>query len=177
MGKLKISVDEIEIGIAGYFGYRQNIIVPKLSWGFNWIHECDVFILKKSGYAVEVEIKRTKSDLVKDLQKKHQHKDDRIKELYYAIPKEYLDDWSKLIPDHAGIISYEKYEDDIWDRKRRKYGGKKGFRMYVRRCRSAKPNKNARKLTTEEKLKVAHLGCMRIWKLKQYKTKLTNNFI
>jgi len=162
-----ISTTEIELAIARHYGTREHIIVPNISWGFNYMHECDMFIIKKTGYAVEVEIKRSKSDLINDFKKPHQHKSNRIREFFYAIPKKNLADWGKLIPEHAGILSYDKIEEDIWDKKLRKWSGKKRWVMIVRRERNAKANTTSRKLTTEEQLKVARLGCLRIWNLKQ----------
>jgi len=44
--KSKILTIEMEIAISKYFGYRQNIIVPNISWGF-MNHESDIFIVKK----------------------------------------------------------------------------------------------------------------------------------
>lgn len=146
----KISITEIELAVAKKFGIRQNIIVPNISWGFN-LHECDVFILRKTGYAVEVEIKRTKNDLLNDFKKKHGHKSNKIKELYYAIPSKDVNDWSKYIPKHAGILLYEKINDCV----------RISYKRYAKR------NKEARKLTLKEQLNVSRLGCMRIWSLKE----------
>lgn len=146
-----ISINEIELAIATKFGIRQNIIVPNISWGFNNLHECDVFVLRKTGYAVEVEIKRTKNDLLNDFKKKHGHKSNKIVEFYYAIPGEKINDWVQYIPEHAGILLYEKLK-----------GG-----VIIKYHRFAIRNKTARKLTIEEQLKIARLGCMRIWGLKR----------
>lgn len=166
------TITEIELAIAKCYGTREHIIVPNISWGFTWkgggwMHECDMFIVKKNGYAVEVEIKRSKSDLLNDFKKKHQHKSEKIREFFYAIPKNNLDEWSKLIPAHAGIIVYEKYEEEIWDRKARKWSGKFKWVTRARRIRDAEINKTAMKLTIEEQLKIARLGCLRIWNLKE----------
>lgn len=164
--KPAISVTEIEVAVARHYGTREHIIVPNVSWGFDYIHECDVFIIKRNGYAVEVEIKRTKSDLLNDFHKVHHHKSDKVREFFYAIPKDKVDEWSKLIPKHAGIIVYEKRQEDVWDKKRRTWNGKKWVTR-ARRIRDAEINKNAHKLTTEEQLKVARLGTLRIWNLKE----------
>ena len=67
--KINITLPEIELAIAKYYGTREHIIVPNISWGFDYMHECDMFIIKKSGYAVEVEIKRSKNDLINDFKK------------------------------------------------------------------------------------------------------------
>ena len=156
--KLKpITTTEMEIAIAKYFGIRQHIIVPNLSWGF-FNHECDLFIIRKSGYGFEVEIKRSKSDMVADFKKKHGHKDrrNRIVQLYYAFPKELLPKVEALVPEDCGILTVEYYGDEINE-----------YRGYVQMYRDAKRKKGAKRLTKEEQLKIAKLGTMRIWKLKK----------
>jgi hypothetical protein len=178
-----ITINEIEIAVAKHYGTRQNIIVPNISWGFSWndkwgwhsMHECDVFVIKKTGYAVEIEIKRSKSDLLNDFKKRHKHESTKIRELFYAIPEENLDEWSKLIPKHAGIITYEKYEEEIWDKKKKQWSGKTKWVTLARRKRNATPNKDAIKLTIEEQLKIAKLGTMRIWNLKEKMVKNEQN--
>lgn len=157
-----ISTIDMEIGISKLFDYTRNIIVPNLSWGFS-IHECDLFILRESGYAFEVEIKRSKSDLMKDFKKKHNHVDrkNRICELYYAIPIDLLDSCKTIIPENAGIIVCE----NVYNTK----GKKKQLATIVRR---AKRIKGARKLTSDEQFKIARLAAMRVWGLKDKLTKL-----
>ena len=154
----KISTPEMEEAIAGYFNYRQNIIVPNISWGF-FIHECDLLIIRKTGYVLEVEIKISRADLIKDGEKKHNHEDyfNRIKELWFAIP-DYLEDCIDLIPKNAGIITVYYNE---WAEK-----------LCCKIIRNAVINKNARSLAQNEILKVAKLGTMRIWGLKR---KIINN--
>lgn len=161
-GKSKdITMTEIEHAIAKWFDTRQHIIVPNVSHGWDYKREFDIFAIKKSGYAVEVEIKRTKADLKKDLLKEHQHKTDKIKELYFAVPDEHWNEWKEFIPVRAGILGYGKYEE------REGYFSKFNGNTFVTCRRSPKPNKNAKKLTTEEQLRIARLGCMRIWNLKK----------
>jgi len=59
---------EIEILVADYFNYRANLIVPNVSWGLG-VHECDILVLTKAGYAWEVEIKTSVADVKADLKK------------------------------------------------------------------------------------------------------------
>ena len=148
----------MEVAIAKMFGIREHIIVPNLSWGLTGMHECDLFLIKKSGIAVEVEIKRTKSDFLADFKKGHDHKDryHRITEFYYAFPSNLIEKCIELVPADAGIISCERYIDY-----------KKEDKVSARIKRQAKRIKGARKLTEEEQLKVARLGTMRIWTLKE----------
>lgn len=137
---------EIVYAISRKFNYRQNLIVPNISWGF-FIHECDVFIVTKSGYAIEVEIKITKSDLIKDKRKTHGHRSNKIKRLYFAIPEKMIKH-IEHIPQRAGIITVNPH----------------GRCTVIR-----KPviNTNAIKLTDQEKFMVARLGALRIWGLQQ----------
>lgn len=152
----KITTAEMEVSISKYFGIRTHIIVPNLSWGF-FNHELDLFLIRKSGYGFEVEIKRTKSDLLADFKKRHNHidKKNRIVQLYYAIPQELLKSCEQHIPEQFGIIVVEKYESlgKYYD----------STRMY----REAKRRTGAKKLTLKEQLKVARLGTMRVWTLKE----------
>jgi hypothetical protein len=151
---------EMELSISELFGIRKNIIVPNISWGFDGIHECDLFIIKQSMYAIEVEIKRSISDLKADFKKKHGHVDpqNRIHELYYAVPIELYDVAVTLIPEDAGIIASTRMKSGI-------------LRSSI--VKKPKRIKGARKLTTEEQYKVARLGTMRIWSLKKKIIKLT----
>ena len=148
---MKITSVEIEICLARYFDYRANLIVPNISWGMD-IHECDLLVVRKSGYGVEVEIKVSKSDLIKDLSKRHHHHDrlGRISEFYFAIP-DYLQPYIEFIPEHAGIIIVNKTD----------YG------TTCRTLRKPKPNVTRRKFTDKEISKIGHLGSMRIWNLKR----------
>ena len=77
-----ITVSEIELAVAHYFDPRRNIIVPNVWWGMGFNYECDLLVLTKAGYAYEVEIKTTKSDLKADLKKEHGHKSDKIRKLF-----------------------------------------------------------------------------------------------
>jgi hypothetical protein len=155
--KKQITTIEMEVAIAKYFGIRQHIIVPNISWGFG-MHECDLFIIKKSGVAVEVEIKRTKADLLKDFEKRHNHHDrqNRITEFYFAMPEDMYEKCKDLIPEGAGIITCYRWTDY-----------KKRERIDAHTKREPKRIKGARKLTAEEQFRIARLGTMRIWTLKE----------
>lgn len=135
----------IEIAVARWFGYRRNLIVPNVSWGFN-IHECDLLVITKAGYALEIEIKVSKNDLLKDFKKTHSHKSNKIKRLFFAVPTK-MEKHIPLIPERAGIIIVDS-----------------SGRCKLRRL--AQANREARKLNEIELFKLAHLGAMRIWYLK-----------
>lgn len=159
---------EIEIALVKILNKRQNIIVPNVSWGIG-LHECDILTILRCGDAIEYEIKVSRADFIKDFKKGHHHKSDRIRELYFVVPIELKELAFEMLSPEIGIItckyydSYNPYteetiENDIsinWDR-------------------NAIPNKNAIKLTDKEILHVAHLGCMRVWNLKE---KLNKNII
>lgn len=155
---LQITTIEMELAIAKYFGIRKHIIVPNISWGFG-MHECDLFLIKKTGVAVEVEIKISKSDFLADFKKRHNHDDskNRITEFYYAFPLELYDKCKDLVPENAGILVCEKHYSS--------YRNEDVITVIIKR----KPKRinGARKLTIAEQLKIARLGCMRIWTLKQ----------
>jgi hypothetical protein len=136
---------DIELAVARYFGYRQNLVVPNVSWGLG-LHECDLLILSKNGYLTEIEIKTSKADLKKDLQKGHGHRSNRIKQLYFAIPST-LAKYYEYIPRRAGILVVNSKHN-------------------VYRIAKAEINKNARASTVEERYQMARLGALRIWGLK-----------
>ncbi len=150
---------EIEEAVARMFGVRQNMIVPNISWGLG-IHECDLLVVRPTGFAVEVEIKVSRSDLKKDAEKKHGHISDKIKQLYFAVPEKLVDDAMQYAPVHAGIIAVSnKYPRDTF-----------GWSAYWNKATIVHPavtNKLARPLTDSECAQVARLGCMRIWGLKE----------
>jgi hypothetical protein len=158
--KDKISTIEMELAIAKFFDIRKHIIVPNISWGLGGMHECDIFIIKKSRYCVEIEIKISKYDLLADFKKKHNHVDNRIKEFYYAIPIDLLETCETHIPEHIGIIVCERT------------GRYNTINTRIHRVTTS--NKNCRKLNEKEVLKVASLGCMRIWSLKEKVINLKN---
>ncbi|PSR52029.1 hypothetical protein AHMF7605_00080 [Adhaeribacter arboris] len=144
---------QMETAVANLWDVRRHIIVPNISWGMK-LHECDLFILTKANYALEIEIKRTKADLKKDAEKQHAHQSERIKELWFAIP-ERLKNCLEFIPAHAGVILVKK---------RRIKSLQPAYRAV--RYRLPVPNKAAKKLSEQEVSNVKRLGCMRIWSLK-----------
>ena len=156
----KITTIEIEEKLARFFNYRQNIIVPNISWGF-YIHECDLLILRRSGHLLEVEIKVSRADLKKDQKKEHGHVDNRIRELWFAIP-DYLEDGIACIPERAGILVLSR-EDNYWPD------------LDCRVLRPAWVNNKVVKLCESERLVIARLGTLRIWSLKRKIIDIRNN--
>jgi len=151
----KITTIDMELVLVNHFKPRTKLIVPNVSWGLG-VHECDLLILSQTGYATEVEIKVSSYDLVKDKKKWHRHDSPKIKYLYFAIPY-YIEELIDKIPDRAGVIVVRKSN----------YNGKL-FCDIVR-----KPKIHSRyKFSEEEKYKLARLGALRIWTLKQNIQKL-----
>ena len=138
---------EIETAVAGYFDPRRSLIVPNVWWGLGLNHECDVFVLTKSGFAYEVEIKTSRADLKRDLLKRTQHASNLIRKLYFALPQA-IEASTSLIPERAGILIV-------------------GTKGHVFKRREAQINPTAKPLRPETQLKLAHLGTMRIWALKR----------
>lgn len=66
-------------------------------------HECGVLIVNKQNYLVEFEIKISKEDLKKDLTKKHQHKDNRIRQVNFIVPERLYQDCLELVDKNFGI--------------------------------------------------------------------------
>lgn len=150
---------EIEIAIANHFDIRKNIIVPNVSWGM-FGYELDLCILNcKSMYASEVEIKISKSDLKRDQKKyrPHERNGNLIRQLWFAMPEK-LRGCEDLVPERAGII-FVKFVNNM------------GITYEYRR---PKINKLARKWSIEEAFKLARLGTMRIWSLKEKSNQMMN---
>lgn len=160
-------IHEIEKDIARYFGIRENIIVPNVSWGFFKTHEADMIVISKSGYMTEVEIKRSYADFLADFKKTTNHFEGKVDKLYYCVP--------------ASI--YEKVRDFLIKEVRwSNYGFKRtvnicpvGIMTYTDngdlKIVNAAPHvqtfmqKNLKdyKLYLEEQLAIARLGTMRYW--------------
>lgn len=164
---------DIEIQVASYFDYRTNLIVPNVSWGIpNLGHEADMVILRPSGYATEVEIKVDAYDIQADLRKRHSHWCSLIRLVYFAVPKHLRNDSN--IPNYAGILSIEH------EKLYRYVSGKEIVEnnpnsFSVVKIREAKVNKEALKWLPEQRLKLALLGCMRIWSLKTHLSNARKN--
>lgn len=135
----------LQRAVASLFNWQRNIIVPNVGYGMN-IHECDLLIVTKSGYATEVECKVTVADMKADLKKPHGHRSGKIKRLFYAFPVAIEEKCTVLVPEGAGIIVLVA-------------GGWAEVR------RSAPVNRSARCFSPDEMLHLAHLGTMRIWEM------------
>jgi len=146
---------DVELAMMVHMGFRKNLIVPNVSWGMNLggrvLHECDLLVLSKAGYATEVEIKVSKSDLIKDKDKLHNHEHPYIKNLYFAVPERLKDVALDHIPERAGL--YVVYKN--------KWGS-----VYVGMEKKARSRANAVKWSFEDRYNLARLGAIRIFGLK-----------
>jgi len=145
-------VGDIELAIAHHYGWRNNIIVPNVYYGLGFSYEVDLLVVRKSGWAYEIEIKTNRADLIADLRKRHKHRNHRIKLLYFAVPIALRADALELIPAKAGLFVVDR------------------SRSWVRQAQIEKTpevNRSARKLTTEEIQTLWRLSSLRIWSLKE----------
>jgi len=111
-------------------------------------------VMTRSGYVYEIEIKTSKSDLVRDLKKQHGHSSSKIRKLYFCIP-ESLMEFQGLIPEHAGIIVCDG--------------------NFCVKKREAKANR-VPPLDAEAREKLYQLAAMRVWTLKRkFRDTLRNN--
>lgn len=161
-----MTTPEMEKLIYWYFKENSLIIVPKVSGNNWWLdteanpmiwknivnHECDMLIVSKNCYLTEVEIKISLSDLKADFKKKHQHKDENIKNFYYAFPEEMKEKAIELIPEEAGIlIAIKKHLNS-------------GYEYRDIECyRKPKINKEAKPINDIVLSKIYRLGYLRYW--------------
>lgn len=160
------------------FNLRRNVVVPNVSWGL-LNYEADFVSMSKAGYLTEVEIKRSMQDFKKDFEKRHRHDDPRISYFYYCVPQSICDKVMDAlyvmeetgnsfrpykitgikegVPVNAGLICYDNHD---WQGNECEYVTI-DIKAYAGR------RKNARPLTEKEQIKLAHLGCMRIWDLQK----------
>ena len=142
-----MNILKIELAIANYFGIREHLIVPNVSWGLG-IHEVDLLVITNSGFAWEIEIKTSIADLKADMKKTHNHFSDIIRRLYFAIPVDLKTKAIDFIPQRAGLLIVDNDG-------------------YVSSIKPIQENRTARKLTQVEIEHLGRLASMRIWTLKR----------
>ena len=159
-----MTTPEMEKLVYWYFQDSSLVIVPKISGNNWWLdtesdpiiwknivnHECDMLIVSKKCYLTEVEIKISLSDLKADFKKKHQHKDENIKNFYYAFPEEMKEKALELIPKECGILIAVEKKCSIPCRKIECY-------------RKPKINKEAKPVNDIVLSKIYRLGYLRYW--------------
>lgn len=127
------------------FHFTKYIVVPNISHGM-FAYEIDLLALSGSGWAHEIEIKTSKSDLIADKKKRHGHHDkkNRIRCLWFAGPEKLEQDFFDHAPERAGIIIVTPHG-------------------YCLTRRKPKIQTNSRKFTDEERIKLMRLAYMRFW--------------
>jgi hypothetical protein len=111
----------------------------------------------------EIEIKVSKSDLKRDIEKEHRHYDSRIRQLYFAGPIELEEAFKEYAPPEAGIITVFYDEKHRWH----------NWQCTVRR--RPKARKTYHPFTDKEIFTLLRLGNMRYWSLFAKKFKAANN--
>ena len=161
---MKLRTIDIEIALIKDCNFRQNIVVPNVSYGivryfnkknhreYDELHECDILKVTPAGYATEYEIKISKGDFKADFKKKHSHDSKFIKRLYYIVPYELHEFAKNNLPKNAGL------------------GYVRNNKVYY--TINAPIRKDFFKWTQEEQFKLARLGVMRIITLKKRLAKI-----
>ena len=150
----KLHAGGIELALAYRYKWRQNLIVPNVYYGLDFRYELDLMIVTPAGWATEVEIKISLSDLKADQKKTHNHHSNRIKYLYFAVPEKLQAQALELIPERAGLFIVRP-DLQLYDYRKTEI------------AKSPTTNKSARKITTAERIKLNELATMRIWSLKK----------
>ena len=161
-----MTTHKMESLIYTYFESGSLVIVPRVTKNNAWLdtetepmiwrsivnHECDMLIVTKNHYLTEVEIKISLSDLKADFKKKHQHKDENIKNFYHAFPAEMKEKAIELIPEEAGILIAVK---------KHLHSGQE-YRA-IECYRKPKINKEAKPINDIVLSKIYRLGYLRYW--------------
>jgi len=139
------------------FYIRSHYVVPNVHWGLGFNHELDLLSISMPAFiGTEIEIKVSKGDLKRDLEKPHHHRDSRIRQLYFAGPIELQEAFFEFSPPEAGIITVYCNADATYIHRR--------YQCSIRR--NAKPLKNwSKSFTKEEVFGLMRLGNMRYWSL------------
>ncbi len=170
---LELKSTDIEILLAEHFGYRANIVVPNVWWGWGLRHEADMIVLRPSGFVDEVEIKTSWQDLKADGEKRWDHwESGLVSRVWFAAPQLLAERALTMLDPRYGIKSvwrrYRHY-DRATGREVDGPGSNSNEYVYtsVVTLRAARLNPRRRKPTEAQTLKLASLGAMRIWDLKK----------
>ncbi|GHV78590.1 hypothetical protein AGMMS49944_03810 [Spirochaetia bacterium] len=158
-----MTADEVQYALtysqSSPFYIRSHLVVPNVHWGLGFNHELDLLSISMDTHiGTEIEIKVTKADMKRDLEKPHHHDDSRIRQFYYAGPREIEAAFFEFAPPEAGIITISH---------------EYGCRWNCRMRRNAKPRKYFKSFTPDEIMRLLRLGNMRYWSQfhKQYRGK------
>jgi len=146
---------EIEIALVKYFNPHVCTILPNAYYALGFKYELDLLVISNRLHGVEVEIKVSKTDIVRDLKKKHCHDDPRLKHVYFAIP-EILVPSIVHIPYHFGVLCVLRDGS-------------------VRKIRSAAVINSSYLFDPGEISEIFRLTYLRFWSAKEIIVNLTNN--
>ncbi len=152
--KHKITSADIEIAVANYYGIRNHVILYNASWGLGFMYELDMLVFSKSRYATEIEIKVSKSDILKDLTKRFQHSDSRIKHVFFAVPESLVEFCKEKINPDFGVLSVKELE---------RYPGT----FKITQVRGAKQNSRAEPWPDKTYIKALELANLRLHRAKR----------
>jgi hypothetical protein len=163
-----VNAQDIEIAVADYFNPRRCLIIPNVSWGLlRYGMEVDVLVIQPSGWAAEVEIKISASDIRADKKKRRHVMAEHYPEYnelfrlkYFAVPEKLI--LNPDIPASCGIIAVGNY-GGIFNSNCYSDAGKYAAKV----IRPAKVNPRARQLTAKEVETALRLASMRVWTMKK----------
>jgi hypothetical protein len=158
--KYKFTEKEIAVALTysqrSPFYCRSHYVIPNVMRGMGFNHELDLLSINKATLTgTEIEIKVSRADLRKDLEKRHGHRDSRIKYLYFAGPESLKEALFELVPEDAGIITVFKKEPHE----------SVNYQCTIRR--RPKRNKCGYQFTDNELMQLLRLGTMRYWMLQK----------
>ncbi len=166
---------EVELHLMKHFDFRRNLIVPNVTHRSQLVRfETDLLILSKSNYAHGIEIKVSLQDFKKDFEKDHidvlNHRNETYKEkgferfykhlkyFSYAFPEKLLEFAINNVDERFGLFSVREVKNDF------------GKRVVVDEVRKPK-TLFFNKWTNDKRMKLMHLGCMRIYNFKRKELK------
>jgi|WetSurMetagenome_2_1015567.scaffolds.fasta_scaffold924933_1 hypothetical protein len=152
---MKITSEHIAYALVnhGPMDYRKNLIVQNVYYGWDLPYEADMIVVSSSGYATEIEIKISKSDLLID-KFKEKHKKERLAKIsryFFAVPESLIEIALKDLPEEVGILGVFIKEKGT------------GLDIKVTTVRPSKRNSKARALTENEIARLARLQNFRYW--------------
>jgi hypothetical protein len=157
--KPRLCARQVELAVAEHFRWRQNLVVPNVSWGLPGLHyEADLVVVYPSRWAIEVEVKVTRADIKADRNKRKwdsQHFEcisrNLFKEFWIAVPLGL--ETCDAIPDFAGVLTVDPRPDMM---------------RWARLVRRPQRNKAARPLTPQQYQALQRLAYFRVWTMKQH---------
>jgi len=167
MNQSRVTADMVEIVVANHFNWRQNLIVPNVHWGLGLEYECDMVIVRPSGYVIEVEIKVTAADLRRDRNKRkwqfinsaNLYRTNQLFKLrYFAVPVELAGEINN-IPEGCGFIVADVLAED---------GTVNRYDGCCKIVKQSRVNKQALPISPAKWDNLQRLAAMRIWSLKEH---------